>query len=129
MEGGIFPGMEFVREGCPGEVCSSVLSYQICHVTPGRWLRGNFFRGREFVLVGLPVKMGSLYVNSKLLKCYYMLHLDIGRGGIFVRQFELTKILLHVTLGSWWRGGFIRWVSPGRACSFLTSEFNDMLIH
>ena len=47
----------------------------------------------------------SLYVNSKLLKCYYMLHLDVGGGG------------------------FIRWVSPGRACSSVTSEFKDMLIH
>ena len=49
---------------------------------------------------------------------------------MFVRQFELTKILLYVTLGRWWSGGgFIRWVSPGRAaCSFLSSEFNDMLI-
>ena len=25
--GGNFSGMEFVRGGCPGEVCSSVLSY------------------------------------------------------------------------------------------------------
>ena len=26
---------------------------------------------------------GSLYVNSKLLKCYYMLHVDVGEGGIY----------------------------------------------
>ena len=67
---------------------------------------GSFFRGRESVLVGLPVKMGE-----------------------FVRKLKVTKMLLHVTLGRWWRGRFIRWVSPGRVCSFLTSEFNDMLIH
>ena len=46
----------------------------------------------------------------------------------FVRQFQVTKMLFHVTLGRWWRG-FIRWVSPRRACSSVTSEFKDMLIH
>ena len=57
MEGGIFPGMEFVRGGCPGE---------------------------------------SLPVSS-----------------------ELLNMLLHVTLGCWLKGGFIRWVSPGRAGLFI----------
>ena len=88
----------------------------LLHVRPGRWWRGNFsgdgvcprrmsggslfvsselliegeiFPGREFVLVGLPVKIGE-----------------------FVRKFQVTKMLLHVTLGRWWRedlsDGFLR---------------------
>ena len=52
----------------------------LLHVTPGRWLRGKYFRGRKFVLVGLPVKIGE-----------------------FVSQFHVTKMLLHVTLGRWCR--------------------------
>ena len=55
----------------------------LLHVTHERWLRGNFFRGRECVLVALPVKMGE-----------------------FVRKFEVTKMLLHVTLGRLWRGTY-----------------------
>ena len=31
---------------------------------------------------------GSLYVNSKLLKCYYMLHLDVGGGEIYPVDFS-----------------------------------------
>ena len=38
---------------------------------------------------------GSLYVNSKLLKCYYMLHLDVGGGGGFIRG-GLVHTLLRV---------------------------------
>ena len=66
---------------------------------------GRIFPGREFVLVGRPVKRGE-----------------------FVRQFQLTKMLLHVTLGRWLRGNYPVGFS-GRAFSFVTSEFNDMLIH
>ena len=51
-----------------------------------------------------------------------------GENGEFVRKFQVTKMLLHVTLGRCWRGIYPVDFS-GRACSFLTSEFNDMLIH
>ena len=44
---------------------------------------GEFFRAREFVLVGRPVKRGSLPVRS-----------------------ELLNMLFHVTPGRWWRGNF-----------------------
>ena len=51
------------------------------------------------------------------------------RGGCLPVSSELLNMLLHVTLGRWWRGdlsgGFLR---GGPACSFLSSEFNDMLI-
>ena len=107
MEGEFFRGSSLSEENVRGSLfVSSELLNMLLHVTPGRWLRGDFFWGREFVLVGLPVKMRE-----------------------FARKFQVTKMLLHVTLGRWWRGGgFIRLVSSGRACSFLTSEFNDMLI-
>ena len=63
--GGFF-GEDFVRGGiCPvGEVC------------PGQLFRGDV---RE---------KGSLYVNFKLLKYYYMLHLDVGGGGIYLVGFS-----------------------------------------
>ena len=49
---------------------------------PGRHLSG---RGGLSVAVASGEdfrEKGSLYVNSKLLKFYYMLHLDVGGGGI-----------------------------------------------
>ena len=60
---------------------SSELLNMLLHVTPGRWLRGDFFPGREFVVVCLPVKMGE-----------------------YVRKFQVTKMLLHINLGRWWSG-------------------------
>ena len=91
---GLFPG-EGIRPHRPsGEKggslpVSSELLNMVLHVTPGRWLRDEFFREREFVLVGLLVKMGE-----------------------FVRKFQVTKMLLHLTLGRWLRGdltgGFLR---------------------
>ena len=95
VEVGIFPEEGVRPHRSSGEKggslpVSSELLNMLVHVTPGRWLRGNFFRVMEFVLVGLPVKMGE-----------------------FVRKFQVTKSLLHVTLGRWWRGGFIRWFSRG----------------
>ena len=44
---------------------------------------GEFFRAREFVFVGRPVKRGNLSVSS-----------------------ELVNMLLHVTLVRWWRWNF-----------------------
>ena len=44
---------------------------------------GEFFQAREFVLVGCPVKRGSLPVSS-----------------------ELLNMLFHFTPGRWWRGNF-----------------------
>ena len=89
--GGIFFGHGVCPRRMSGGslLVSSELLNMLLHVTPGRWLRGKYFRGREFILVGLPVKIGG-----------------------FVRQFQVTKMLLHVTRGRWWRG-FIWWVSPG----------------
>ena len=60
---------------------SSELLNMLLHVKPGRCLRGNF-PGREFVLVGFGGNDGCLYVNSKLPKSYYMLHLEVCGGGI-----------------------------------------------
>ena len=48
------------------------------------FVEGEFFREREFVLIGIPVKMGEfLPVSSQLL-----------------------NMLLHVRPGRWWRGNF-----------------------
>ena len=41
-----------------------------------------------------------------------------GGGGSLPVSSELLNMLLHITLGRWW-GGFIRWVSPGRAGLFI----------
>ena len=97
MEGEFFRGLSLSEEDVRGSLfVSSVLLNMLLHVTPGRWLRGEFSE-REFVLVGIPVKMGSLYVNSKLLKCYDMLHLDVGGGGDLSGGF-LRGVLVHSLL-------------------------------
>ena len=81
-EGNFSRGWSLSEEDVLGSLLvSSELQNMLLHVTPGRWLRGKYFRRREFVLVGLPLKIGE-----------------------FVRQFPVTKMLLHVTLGRWWRG-------------------------
>ena len=49
------------------------------------FVEGGFFREREFVLIGLPVKKGEFTLSS-----------------------ELLNMLLHVRPGRWWRGEFFR---------------------
>ena len=60
-------------------------------------MAGEFFRGREFVLVGFGENEGCLYVNSKLLKSYYMLHLEVcGGGGELCGGFLLGRAGLFI---------------------------------
>ena len=66
---------------------------RLLHITLGSLWRGNFLgRGSS----SEEVVRGNLPVNSNLLKCYYMLDLDAGGGGEFIRWVSQRRADLFI---------------------------------
>ena len=60
-------------------------------------MEGEFFRRGSS---SEEVVRGNMPVNSNLLKCYYMLDLDAGGGGIYPMGFSGDGGLVHLLLRS-----------------------------
>ena len=83
MEGGIFPGMEFVPGGCPGGSLpvSSELLNMLLHVRPGRWWRGDSPPPPGDGVCPRRTSGGSLTVSSELLNMLLLVRPGRWRRG------------------------------------------------